>query len=466
MNDTDSTLFLEADVISELPPDALARLHDEMSYRDYDTGDFLIRQGDVGDELLLIASGTVEIQTEDTEGRNYVIGQVGRGEVLGEMALLAREPRSAHAIARSAVTARALPAETFHALLEEHSEFSELLTHLIALRVGGDGRDVLVGREMDGYRIGHRLGRGGMAVVYEASRIDSSETVALKMMSHRLVCDQRSRDLFQQEADIIESFDHPNIGQMLGRFEMFHTYFIVVEFIDGVTLHDLMINQGALSETQLRASLGQLARAVDYAHSSQVIHRDIKPGNVMINSSGQVKLMDFGLAKPLGPQDSPDRILVGTPGYMAPEQFVEAAPEQGIDIFALGCLAYELLTGSKLFPQQLVTEFVQAIGEWKGLDASLLPPGTSEEFTEVLQGWLTADPNQRPSQFERVCSWAQDVEIPDSVMTATEILDPDAVTQTLPDDQDTQVEDDDTVVDDARTQMLEDDTRADDHENG
>ena len=156
----------------------------------------------------------------------------------------------------------------------------------------------------------------------------------------------------------------------------------------------------------------QLADALAAAYEQGVIHRDIKPGNVMINSQGQVKLMDFGLAKPLGPQASVDRVLVGTPGYMAPEQFTETAPDRGIDVFALGCLAFELLTGGKLFPQQLVSEFIQALSQWQGLDGSLLPPGTSQELTEVLQGWLAVDPDQRPNQFERVGRWAENVEVP------------------------------------------------------
>jgi len=402
------------DSFVELPPDAMSLLEECMHQRSFEQDEHLVRQGDIGEEMFVITSGHVLVTTEDQDGQRHVIARSGPGDIVGEMALLTREPRTADAIAREPVVAQVLPATAFHTLTDRYPEFSHFLTRLVATRVGGPNRDVLVGRNMDGYRIVRRLGRGGMAVVYEAVDKDGRR-VALKMMSHRLVCDEQSRQFFQREADIIESFDHPNIVRMLGRFAMFYTFFIVVEFIDGLSLQQLLERNAALPPDTVRRILGQLARALGNAHESGIIHRDIKPGNVMLTRDGQVKLMDFGLAKPVGMSTTSDRVMVGTPGYMAPELFQCGDPQPASDIFSLGCLAVELLAGRKLFSHASVGQFVAAVTSWSGWDTSSLPGEIDGELAEVLSGWLSPDPSERSPRFDLVGHWAGRVELPDEL---------------------------------------------------
>jgi CRP-like cAMP-binding protein len=423
MADIPVTRWLHSDAFAELPSAAILLLEQCTRERSFSRGEHLIRQGKIGEEMFFVTSGQVAVVTEDLDGHQHIIAHTGPGEILGEMALLAREPRTAHAIAEESVVARVLAVADFHTLVARHPEFSQFLTQLVATRVGGSDRDVLVGRNMEGYRIVRRLGRGGMAVVYEA--VDEHDRqVALKMMSHRLVFDEGSRDLFQQEADIIASFDHPHIVRMLGRFSMFYTYFIVVEFIDGLSLHDLLQRKRGLPHAMVRRILGQLVQALGYAHDSGIIHRDIKPGNVMITREGRVKLMDFGLAKPVGARTAGNRLLVGTPGYMAPEQFEQASLQPATDVFSLGCLAVELLTGKKLFDQSSINKLLEAVTAWPGWDPSSLPVQLDSDLADVLAGWLSPDPADRFARFEEVADWAGPVDA-SAVIKPLEAEDPD-----------------------------------------
>jgi len=419
MTDFVTTDWLSQDTFDGLPPDAVSFLETCLQEKHFQQGEHLIHQGDIGEEMFVISSGHALVMTEDEEGQRHVIARTGPGDVLGEMALLAREPRTADAIAQEPLVARVLPASTFHTLIESYPEFSQFLTRLVATRVGGSGRDVLVGRDMGGFRIIRRLGRGGMAVVYEAAGPDGQK-VALKMMSHRLVCDERSREAFQREADIIETFDHPNIVNMLGRFAMFYTFFIIVEYIDGKSLYELVRDSGPLPAASVRKILGQLVQGLGYAHDSEIIHRDIKPGNVMITRDGQIKLMDFGLAKPTNTTSADDRVMVGTPGYMAPELLTRGEPGPASDLFAMGCLAVELLDGARLFAQTTVNEFVTAVTCWDGWNSSSLGLQIDDELAEVIASWLAPAPADREANFERIAGWAGPVEWPEEI----EILDP------------------------------------------
>ena len=418
MTDFVTTDWITQDTFDELPPDAVSLLETCLQERHFQQGEHLIHQGDIGDEMFVISSGHALVMTEDEQGQRHVIARTGPGDVLGEMSLLASEPRTADAIAQEPLVARVLSASTFHTLIESYPEFSQFLTRLIATRVGGSDRDVLVGRDMDGFRIVRRLGRGGMAVVYEATGTDGQK-VALKMMSHRLVCDERSRAAFQREADIIETFDHPNIVNMLGRFAMFYTFFIIVEYIDGKSLYELVYDSGPLPATSVRKILGQLVQGLGYAHDSEIIHRDIKPGNVMITRDGQIKLMDFGLAKPTNATSSDDRVLVGTPGYMAPELLTGGEPGPASDLFAMGCLAVELLDGTKLFAQTTVSDVFTAVTRWRGWNPSSLGLQIDDELAEVITSWLAPEPADREANFERIAGWADSVEWPEEI----EILD-------------------------------------------
>ncbi|MBW3543040.1 MAG: cyclic nucleotide-binding domain-containing protein, partial [Planctomycetes bacterium] len=204
---------------SSLPRHVVQLLESHMREQRFRAGSYLMEQGEPGDSLMVLLEGEIEVSTDDVEGGRTLITQSKRVQVLGEMSLLTDEPRSANVRALGPCRALSLPAARFHELAARYPAISVVLTLLIAKRLGRPDRtDVLRGKTLDGYRILERLGRGGMAVVYAAEELATGRRVALKMMSHRLVYDDAALEQFQREADIIESFEHPNIVRMYGRF--------------------------------------------------------------------------------------------------------------------------------------------------------------------------------------------------------------------------------------------------------
>lgn len=397
-----------------LPSELVDSVEAQMVERVFAAGEFLTRQGDVGDCLFLIRKGTVGIVVNDEHGVPHEIDRSGPGDVLGEMALLTDERRSASLVAHDDVTAMLLPADKFHADALRNPEIGEVLTKLLAQRLGGQRRDVLAGKVFSKYRVVRRLGRGGMAIVYEGSHLDDARRVALKMLSHRLVYDKASLVWFHREADIVESFDHPNIVRMFGRFKAFKSYFIVMEFCDGITLERLVRLNGPLSQDDFRKAFGQIAAAVLYAHQREVVHRDIKPVNLMLNFDGNIKLMDFGLAKPINelePTSDVDNHIVGTPRYMAPEQLRGREISEVTDYFALGCTAYKLLTGDTLFPEHDVTRLRAIHERWKVPDFTVKHPELDADICELLTGCLQRRRSNRVCDLAKYAIWAAPLEV-------------------------------------------------------
>ena len=389
-------------------------LESHMVEKSFSPGEYLIRQGDPGDSLILIRDGWANIVVADEHGVPHEIDRSGPGAILGEMALLTEAPRSANIIACDEVKISVLSAQTFHEYATKHPQISEVLTQLFAERLGGNRRDVLAGKKLDRYRIVRRLGRGGMAIVYEGADDESGRRVALKMLSHRLVYDKPSLAWFQREADIIERFEHENIVKMSGRFHAFHSYFIVMEFCDGITLERLVRLNGPMNPDDFRTTFGQLAAALLYAHERDVIHRDLKPVNMMVNFDGMLKLMDFGLAMPLHTVPDAlelDRQVVGTPRYMAPEQLMGRELTEAADYFSLGCTAYKLLTGDSLFVESDVIKLREIHASWNAPDFASLHPTFSPEICELLTGCLQRKPEARVCDLAKYALWAKPLDV-------------------------------------------------------
>lgn len=407
------TSLAEESPFDQLPADVMDAIESRMHTESFSPGDYLMRQGDPGGSLMVLLEGQVEVTVVAESGDTRLITRTDACQVFGEMSLLAEEPRTANVIALTPVAANVLPAESFHELVTENPSISVVLTKLISQRLGRAGRmDVLGGRTLGGYQIIGRLGRGGMAVVYEAYDPENDRQVALKMMSHRLVYDQAALDQFQCEGDIIESFQHENITRMYGRFKAFHTYFTVMQYCDGMTLRDVIQKNGRLPFPVVRSILGQLASALEYAHSKGIVHRDIKPANVMVNRDGTVMLMDFGLAKPADDsQSSLLNLIVGTPRYMAPEQMVGGYVDQVSDYFAMGCVIYEMLTSAPLIPETDWLNLLRHHADWTLPNFEQLCPGLDAELRDVLTQCLQSSPEDRRLPLDQLIPWADRIDV-------------------------------------------------------
>ncbi len=212
------------------------------------------------------------------------------------------------------------------------------------------------------YEITGELGRGAMGVVYKAMDPTIGRTVALKTMRldvHGLDTQEMVRR-FQNEARAAGVLNHPNIVTIYDAGEQDGIFYIAMEFIEGTTLHELLAEKRVLPTDEVVQISRQICRGLDYAHSNGIVHRDIKPANIMITANGTVKIMDFGIAKSGGQVTNTGQVL-GTPNYMSPEQ-VKGKPLDGrSDLFSLGVILYEMLTGEKPFVGQNVTTIIYKI---------------------------------------------------------------------------------------------------------
>lgn len=208
----------------------------------------------------------------------------------------------------------------------------------------------LIGRQFGRYEIQQEIGKGGMARVYLALDTRLQRPVALKVMAPQLTLDDDFVRRFEREARLSAGLNHPGIVTVYDSDEQDGLLYIVMEFIDGRSLHSVLKDHGALSIGHAVSLLRPLAEALDYAHANGAIHRDVKPHNVLLSSDGRVLLTDFGIAQPAETDASSERLtrtgtFIGTPEYISPEQLTGDQVDGASDRYSFGIVAYEILTG-------------------------------------------------------------------------------------------------------------------------
>jgi beta-lactam-binding protein with PASTA domain/serine/threonine protein kinase len=212
------------------------------------------------------------------------------------------------------------------------------------------GSDPLVGRLLDGrYRISGRIARGGMATVYEAMDLRLDRTVAVKVMHPGLGDDDEFAGRFVSEARSAARLSHPNVVAVYDQGNDDGTVFLAMELVSGHTLRDTIGKEAPMSPSRALALLEPVVSALAAAHRAGFVHRDVKPENVLIADDGRVKVADFGLAKAVSAdtKHTATGVLIGTVSYIAPELVVEGRSDARADVYAVGVILYELLTGSK-----------------------------------------------------------------------------------------------------------------------
>src|SRR6266496_4421908 len=210
--------------------------------------------------------------------------------------------------------------------------------------------DALIGTLFDGrYQVVRKLGAGGMANVYLAEDQELGRRVAIKILNDRHANDEQFVERFRREAKNAAALSHPNIVSIYDRGEAEGTYYIAMEFLEGRSLKELIVQRGpapiAVSVEYARQILG----ALRFAHRHGIVHRDIKPHNVLVDSEGRVKVTDFGIARAGTSQKTETGSIVGTAQYLSPEQARGTDVDQRSDLYSLGIVLYELLTGTLPF---------------------------------------------------------------------------------------------------------------------
>jgi serine/threonine-protein kinase len=337
---------------------------------------------------------------DEVHSRQRIIDEVWRVEAIAENTLThaiaelrkalgddAQDPRYIETIHRRGYRLLVRPGT----VSEEQSSASRTVSHFILLE---------------------HLGSGGMGVVYRAHDRRLDREVAIKVLPEEVAQDEDRLARFEREAKLLASLNHQNIATLHGLEEHRGQRFLVMELVEGETLAG-RIEKGPLPFDDALDIAFQITEGLEAAHGRGVIHRDLKPANVMVDSDGGVKVLDFGLAKAFDPEDSGPQspeslaesptltagltrgdVLLGTAAYMSPEQARGRPVDKRADIWAFGCVLYEMLTGSRAFAGATATEILAAIikeePDWENL-----PAETSAPVRRLLRRCLTKDPRDR-----------------------------------------------------------------------
>jgi serine/threonine protein kinase len=263
----------------------------------------------------------------------------------------------------------------------------------------------LTGTRLGSYEIVERLGGGGMAVVYRAVQQPLGREVALKALSPELFQDEGFVKRFETEAKTLAKLDHPNILPIYD-FEVTEgVAFLTMPLIRGGTLRDIL-NRGPLDTLTAWRYLREIGDGLQHAHDAGIVHRDLKPTNVLIHTDGRAMLADFGLARGAGQPTHLTTIglAIGTPGYMAPEQVMGHEVDRRCDIYAMGVLTFEMLTGRLPFIGSNRMEVAYATVNAPVPSAVKINNGLPDELDQLLGKVLAKDPAQRPQSVKELLS--------------------------------------------------------------
>ena len=277
----------------------------------------------------------------------------------------------------------------------------------------------MIGKTISHYKILSKLGEGGMGVVYEAQDTRLLRSVAIKILPSHLVSDEKHRFQFAQEARAASALNHPNICTVHDVGQKGDVHFIVMELVAGKTLREVLIERGSLPESEVLDIGIKVCDALSAAHEKSIVHRDIKPENIMVTGKGEVKVMDFGLAKLFGGDFSEPEsagysdetfdssvsaghfrtsvsAFPGTVGYMSPEQIRKAELDGRSDLFSLGVVLFELLTGIPPFAGRNRVSLSKSVLNDKPASPSKINLKISPEIERAVLKALAKNANARP----------------------------------------------------------------------
>jgi serine/threonine-protein kinase len=264
----------------------------------------------------------------------------------------------------------------------------------------------LAGQCLGGYQLEEEIGRGSMGLVYRGRQIVLGREVAVKVLSQTLARDASYVARFIREAQIIAGLNHPNIVQIFDAGQQNGLLYFVMEYVQGPTIASLLQIDGSLPQHIAAEYAAQIADALDSAYSElNIIHRDIKPENLMLDRWGKIKIMDFGLARATWHQKiTIAKTLVGSIYYASPEQVWGHALDNRSDIYALGVVLYEMVSGHRPFVGRSLLELTQAIVGGTVQPPSIHKPGLSPDLEQII---LVAMARNRDDRYERATVMAQ-----------------------------------------------------------
>jgi CRP-like cAMP-binding protein len=420
-------LLQTSSFFADLDTETLTALAEQFSERELEPGQTLFYEGEVGQACYIIVSGKVQVVKQSDPIYEVVLEERLPGALIGELALFGGERRMATIRALEPTLTLELTRPHLDAVIAAHPQLlnqviktlHRYLQHVSAqvsqlerqVLGGGDLAPLTVGQMLGQYQLESVLGQGGMATVFRARDTLHQRWVALKTLSPRLSQRPGFLDLFRREAIALSDLQHPHILPVYAYGERGGVTYIVTKLIEGGG-GTLAARLGQpLPLAQCAHYLAQVAAALDYAHQRGLIHRDVKPTNILVDAQSNCYLADFGIAALVAStsdqlDDEPQ--IIGTPTYISPEQASGDKPVPASDVYSLGVVLYEMVTGRPPFEGLSITEFLVAHMTRPVPPARERLPDLPLLAEAVIRHALAKHPNERfPSAGALARAWRQ-----------------------------------------------------------
>lgn len=362
---------------------------DKMTYRHVKAGERFVTQGDFEDKAYIIQRGSCLIIVEK-DGELHPVDHYGEGDIVGGLGILTGEPRRAHVEAETDMDLWIMTRNQFDEFVEKDPTMLDFITELVADRL--DSRRPTAYRIIGKYVTTDIIGRGAFSIVYKGKHKGLNMPVVIKMMRHDMAMYPEFLDSFHNEAMTIASLSHDHIVKVYDFEERYRTLFIIMEYLKGNSLQDMIFHLRRIPSKLAANFLVQICSALTYAHQRGIIHRDINPSNIIIQPNDRLKILDFGLACPTGTEDFSN---LGTAYYMAPEQIDGRPVDPRTDIYAMGITAFEMITGKRPFPEKNAKALLDLHLTQEVMDPRDIVPDIPEELRKFILTCTRRDPNQR-----------------------------------------------------------------------
>ena len=271
--------------------------------------------------------------------------------------------------------------------------------------------DPLIGRLVDGrYRVRARIARGGMATVYVATDLRLERRVALKVMHSHLSDDTVFQGRFIQEARAAARLADPHVVNVFDQGQDGEMAYLVMEYLPGITLRDLLREQRRLSIPQTITIMDAVLSGLAAAHRAGIVHRDVKPENVLLAEDGRIKIGDFGLARATSANTATGQMLLGTIAYLAPELVTRGTADARSDIYALGIMLYEMLVGEQPYKGEQPMQIAYQHATDSVPRPSAKNPGVPEQLDELVMWATEREPDERPSDARAMLDRLREIE--------------------------------------------------------
>jgi CRP-like cAMP-binding protein len=393
---------LEITLCSELT-NALSRettqaLLSQMEFQRIPKGEQFLRQGEEADRFYLILKGTCTVRLKKDDVL-FTIAQLSPGDLVGEMAVFTGEKRGASVEAETDMDVLSMSKEQFEILSQQYPEFRGYLSEIVTHRLSTS--KITVEKKIGKYIITEKIGDGGSSIIYKGFHSILKLPVAIKMLKHEIAMDPDFINIFSNEAKIIAQLNHPQIMRVYDIEELYRTVFIVMEYLEGIPLRQMLDNTKKLSPAKTLDIVLQVCYGLEYAHSHGIIHQDINPKNIFVQPDGSVKIIDFGLACRTGSIDT-NFLFPGTIYYISPEQIKGDPVDERTDIYSLGITVYEMLTGGLPVSGDDMKVLINWHMNEEVLDTHGILPDLPEELHTFFMRSIRKDPAVRFSNLSEV----------------------------------------------------------------